>query len=120
MRLSLLLRAGSDAYPEIFQMIASALEPILRFEICPGFSFGRIRLRFVIVYPPGQRRQRHQDRFRPPARLQSEDRSAVIDQVEFDVPPAPEQLKYAHAFAITVMSPKIDNRQKGRQESLAG
>src|SRR5215510_16163292 len=107
MRLSLLLRAGSDVYPEIFQKIASASEPILRFEICPGFGFGRIRLRFVIVDPPGQRRQRHQDRFRPPARLQSEYRSAVIDQVEFDVPPAPDQLKFALTFAVTVMSPEF-------------
>src|SRR4030095_5611750 len=35
-------------------------------------------------------------------------------------PPAPDQLKFALAFAVTVISPEFDNRQIGRQESLAG
>src|SRR5262249_18717526 len=97
----------------------SASKPILRLEICPGFGLSGIRLRAVIVDPPGEGRQRHQDRFRPPARLQSEDRSAVIDQIVFDIPAASDQLKFALAFAVTVMAPEFDNGQISREESLA-
>src|SRR5262245_63337703 len=98
-------------------MSGEALEPILRFEIGPGFSLSRTRLRFVIIDPARQRRQRHEDRFGPPARLQSEDRSAVIDQIEFDVTPASDQLKFALALTVGAPAPAFDYRQIGDRKS---
>ena len=56
-------------------------------------SSGRTRLGRVAVLPARERRQRHQDRFGAPAGLQPEQRAAVVDQVEFDIAAAPQQLE---------------------------
>ena len=50
----------------------------------------------MVVLPPRRLRQRHQDRLDPAARLQAEDRTSVIHEVELDVTAA-AQLLHANA-----------------------
>jgi|SRR5262252_3105779 len=50
--------------------------------------------------------------------MRAEDSCAVIWD-EFDVSPAPVQLKCALASAVTEIASSVDNREIGRQESLA-
>src|SRR6185436_9066977 len=55
--------------------------------------FSRSGLGLPVVAPGDQRRQRHQDRFGAAARLQAEQRAAVVDKVELDVAAAAELLE---------------------------
>ena len=50
-------------------------------------------LGLVVVVPAHHRRQRHQDRLDAAARLQAEQRAAVVEQVELDVAAAAELLE---------------------------
>src|SRR6202000_1437636 len=76
-------------------------------------------LRVPIVVPAGQRRQGHQDGFGAPAGLQPEERAAVVEKIEFDIPSAAVQLESPFAFAPGLMPPPRDYGQIGRQEVVA-
>ncbi len=76
--------------------------------------FRRAWLRLVVVFPPHQRRQRHQYRFDAAARLQPEDRSPVIDQVEFNITSPAVQLEVPFALAVRRVLALLDDRQVGR------
>ena len=63
-------------------------------------SLPAARLGLPVVAPLHERRQRHQDRFGAPARLQAEERAAVAHQVELDVAAAAVGLEVALALAV--------------------
>jgi len=54
-------------------------DPVTRHEVFRQLCFGRSRLRRVRVFETHPRRQRHQDRLGAPARLQAEQRAAVVN-----------------------------------------
>src|SRR5690606_16101389 len=58
-------------------------------------------------------------RFGASARLQAEQRAAVVDEVELDVAAAPVQLELALAFAEGRRPAPFDDRQVGVEERIA-
>src|SRR5579872_710114 len=66
--------------------------------------------------PPYLRRQAHQDRLHIPAGLQTEQRAAVVDQVELNVPPTPHQLVFALRVGPTLQHPTPYNAREHLQE----
>src|SRR5579885_2271187 len=79
----------------------------------------RARLRAEIVLPADHRRQRHQDRLGAAARLQAEQRAAVADQVEFDVPAAAELLEGPLPRGVRLLLAALRDRQVGFEEMVA-
>ncbi len=71
--------------------------------------------RMPVVAPFHHRRQRHQDRFGAPARLQAEQRAAVEHQVELDIAAAPVRLEVALALAVGHVLAALQDRQVGRR-----
>src|SRR5207244_2520925 len=65
-------------------------------------------------------RQRHQDALDPAAGLQPEERAAVVQQVELDVPAAAEQLEPPLPLRVRQRLAAADDRQVRVQERLAG
>src|SRR5690606_35683544 len=53
------------------------------------------------------------------AALQAEVGAAVVDQVEFDVAPAPVELEPALALAVRRVLAALDDRQVGVEEAVA-
>src|SRR5689334_18496951 len=94
------LRAFPTHYHPHSPSLLLFVQPVVGAEIVLSFGLAAARLRLVIVDPAHQRRQRHQNRFGAPASLQTEVRAAIIDQIEFDVAPAPDQLKLALALGV--------------------
>ena len=86
--------SGHDAAP------SSAAQSRGRQEIAVQARLGRTRLGPPVVAPGHDRRHRHQDALGAPARLQAEQRAAVVDQVELDVAAAPVGLEVALALAV--------------------
>src|SRR5690606_19172810 len=82
-------------------------------------GLGRAGLGLPVVTPFHDRRQRHQDGFSAPARLQAEQRAAVENQVEFDIAAAAVGLKITFAFAVVVIAATFDDRQIGVEEGVA-
>ena len=72
-----------------------------------------------VVAPFHQRRQRHQDGLGAAARLQTEQRAAVIDQVEFDVATAAVSLEIALACGVGNVPAPRDDRQIGVEKAVA-
>src|SRR6185436_20888590 len=81
--------------------------------------FSRSGLGLPVVAPGDQRRQRHQDRLGAAARLQAEQRAAVVDEVELDVAPAAIRLEGALALAEGMLPALLDDRRIGGQEMVA-
>src|SRR5665213_3085570 len=71
-----------------------------------------------VVAPCRLRRQRHQDCFGAPVRLQPEQRAAVLHEIELDVATAPVELELALALAMGVVAMALDERQVSRDERL--
>src|SRR5262245_60277539 len=76
-------------------------------------------LRAPAVAPAHQRRQRHEDRLRPSARLDAEEGAAVVEQVELDIAPAPVELEVALALAVGGLPAAAQDRQVGGEEGVA-
>ena len=81
----------------LFAFIGGSIRFFLRSSSQPVFPDQKIAvklhsraasLRLPVVAPAHDRRQRHQDSFGAPARLQAEQRAAIVDEVELDVAPA--------------------------------
>src|SRR4030095_9892397 len=89
-------------------------------EQFPGFRFSGARLGMVVVYPPHERRKRHQYRLGASSCLQPKVRSSIIDQVELDIPTAPDQLKFTFAFGIRLTPSPFGNRYVGGKKRFAG
>ena len=71
--------------------------------------------RLPVVAPFHHRRQRHQDRFGAAARLQAEQRAAVVHQVELDVAAAAVGLEVALALAVgRVLAPLAGSARRRR------
>src|SRR6185369_7836312 len=83
----------------------------------PGL--GGPRLGAPVVAETDLRRERHEDRFRPPARLQAEEGATVVEEVELDVAAAPVELEVALALAIRDVLPALDDRQVGAEQAVA-
>src|ERR1022692_1745071 len=79
----------------------------------------RTRQRMPIVFPAHERRQRHQNRFGAPARLQAEQSAAIVDQVELHVTTPPVELEGPFAFAERQILAAFQYRQIGAQKIIA-
>src|SRR4051812_554101 len=77
----------------------------------PGFR--RAGGGLPVVAPLGARRQRHQDRLGAAARLQAEQRAAVVHQVELDVTAAAIRLEAALALAVGQLLAALEDRHIG-------
>src|SRR6266702_5629086 len=65
------------------------------------------RLRTPVVAPPDDRWQRHKNRLSASVRLQAEDSSSVVHEIELHVAPAPIRLKIALPLAVgQVLAPQ--------------
>src|SRR3569833_1787893 len=82
-------------------------------------SFRRARLGVPVVAPFYDRRQRHQDGFGAAARLQAEQRAAVIHQIELDVAAATVGLEVAFAFAVCDVLATFEDGQIGGEKGVA-
>src|SRR6185503_2944804 len=97
-----------------------SLEPVARDQETLGeLRFAAARLRMPVVAPPHQRRKRQQDGFGAAARLQSEQRAAIPDQVELHVAAAPIRLEVALAIPVRRVLASREDRRVHRQESVA-
>src|SRR5690606_16162879 len=87
--------AGSEMPSQVLRRPIARLQEVLQEP--------RLRaalLRPPVVVPAHERRQGHQDRLGPAARLEAEERAPVVDQVELDVAPAPVELPAPLALAV--------------------
>src|SRR5207342_1190559 len=94
-------------------------QPVARPQVIGQSRLGAAGFRGEAVFPAHPRRQAHQDRFAASARLQPEQRAAVVYQVELDVASAPVQLELALAFAMRHAAATFDDRQVGIEETIA-
>src|SRR5215468_5661506 len=94
-------------------------KPIARAKEIPDSGLAATPLRFIVIYPPDKRRQRHQYRFRAPARFEPEMGPAIIDQVEFDIAAATYELEFALAFRIRFILAQLGYRQICRKKGAA-
>src|SRR5262245_44090047 len=74
---------GASSCRTILDLRSSILDvrfrsPVTGREELGELSLGRAGLGAVVVVPADHRRQRHEDRFDPPAGLQAEERPAVV------------------------------------------
>src|SRR6266568_37266 len=100
--------------------IRSFAEPIPRAQeipIKPVLLARRVGL--PVVAPLHEGRERHQYRLRAASGLQSEERPAVVDEVELDVAAAAVGLEVALALAVGKAPPPLENRKVSRQKMLA-
>src|SRR6266567_4328059 len=114
------LPALINALPRCGGSLMDPREPVLRHEkigIQPRFE--RSGLGTPFVTPLHQRRQRHQDRFGATVGLQAEQRSAIVDEIEFDVAAAPIRLEFTLARAVRLVLTPREDRLVGRQEMIA-
>src|SRR5882672_1206765 len=94
-------------------------EPVPRAQKVPVELLLRARrIRLPVVAPFHDGRQRHEYRLRPPARLQPEQRAAIIDEIEFDVATAAVRLKIPLALPIGEVPAALQHRQVCRQEVI--
>src|SRR5882672_163938 len=104
------------------RLLSSALlaEPVPRAQEVPvEFLLRARRFRLPVVAPFHDRRQRHQYGLRAPARLQPEQRAAIIDEIEFDVTSAAVRLKIALAIAVWKIPAALQQRQICGQQVIA-
>src|SRR6266571_3215532 len=100
--------------------IRSFAEPIPRAQeipIKPVLLARRVGL--PVVAPLHEGRERHQYRLRAASGLQSEERPAVVDEVELDVAAAAVGLEVPLALAVGKAPPPLENRKVSRQKMLA-
>src|SRR6266581_3261664 len=81
--------------------------------------FRASRLGLPVVAPFRGRRQGHQDRLDPPARLQAEQRAAIVDEIELDVAAAAIGLKIPLALAVRHPAAALGNGDVGGQKMIA-
>src|SRR5262249_22844869 len=94
---------------------ASRSGPVARpEEVGVELFLGRAGRGLPVVAPRGVRRHRHQDRLGAAARLQAEERAAVVHQVELDIAPAAVELEAPLAFTIGNGSALFQYRAVGR------
>src|SRR5580765_8479231 len=97
----------------------AALDPVLRYqELAVQGFFGRSRVGLPVVAPFRARRHGDQDRLGATARLQAEQRAAVVDEVELDVARAPVGLEGTLALTERSAFAALDDRHVGGQEVL--
>src|SRR5262249_52938630 len=99
---------------------ARLLDPIARREedfVQP--RLGRAGGGSPVVPPFHDGRKRHQDRLAAAARLQAEQRSPVVHEIELDVASPTIRLEIALALAVRRVPAALDDRQVGREEMIA-
>src|SRR5262249_17326275 len=98
----------------------SGVGPVARFEIdLVQFRLARAGGGMVVVEEAHHRRQRHQDRLGPAARLEAEQRAAVVDQVELNVAAATELLEGPLLWRERLALAALGDRQIRLQEVIA-
>src|SRR5690349_76732 len=96
-----------------------AIEPVFRDqEVAVQARFVATRSRCPIVAPPDERRERKKNRFGAPAGLQTEQRTAIPDEIEFDVAPATIRLEIALALAKRLVLPSHENWLVSREKVI--
>src|SRR5258708_329424 len=105
-------QARADA-SEFREKISRAQEVFVQ----PGF--GCSRFGSPVVVPADQRRHGHQDRCGAPARLQAEQRAAVVNQVEFHISAATVELKVALPLAPGHPPAALQNGHVGGKKMIA-
>src|SRR5437016_8637782 len=98
----------------------NSLYPVpVRQKVAVQARFAAAWLRLPVVAPFDDRRHRHQDRFVAAARLQPEQCTAVVYQIEFDIAAAPVRLKIAFTLAVRHRLAPLHDRQIGIEEAVA-
>src|SRR5947207_15720771 len=106
--------------PRPFLSLGCVFRPIARLQVhLVQLRFPRARLRAIVIVPSHHRRQRHQDRLDPPARLQAEDRATVVEQIELDITATPKLLKCTLPIAVALILASMNDRQISVKESVA-
>src|SRR5262245_51587411 len=96
------------------------VRPVARLEeLVVEARLRRARLGMPIVAPADEGRERHEDRFRTAAGLETEERAAVPDEIELHVAAAAIELEVALALAVGSILAAPQDRQVGRQEMIA-
>src|SRR5262245_40375246 len=96
------------------------VRPVARLEeLVVEARLRRARLGMPIVAPADEGRERHEDRFRAAAGLETEERAAVPDQIELHVAAAAVELEIALALAVRHVFAAPQDRQVGGQEMIA-
>eukprot|EP00754_Rhynchopus_humris_P034188 Rhum_TRINITY_DN15532_c0_g1::Rhum_TRINITY_DN15532_c0_g1_i1::g.161132::m.161132 len=95
------------------------LEPILRSSQDLNETPLRVVLRLDHVAPLDKRRQRHEDALSAALDLQTEQGSAVVHQVELDVPPPPQKLPRPLLLRLLRVHATLDDCDVRRQERRA-
>src|SRR5579875_487796 len=94
--------------------------PIARFQIdLVQLGLARSGFGVVVVFPADARRQRHQDRFGASGRFQTEDGTAVVEQIEFDVSSPAVFLKGPLLLRIRFVFASLDDGQICLQKMVA-
>src|ERR1700722_12952600 len=77
------------------------------------------RRRLIIIFPSRSWRKAHQYTLRPAVRLQPEQRSPVMDQIEFYISPPADLLPFDLPLSISQIPPPLHDRQISPQETIS-
>ena len=81
--------------------------------------FGTCRFRLVVIPPPGERRQRHEDGFGPSTSRQAKARASIVQEIEFHVASPSQELELTLPFAVRLVAASLDDR-KIREQNVLG
>src|SRR5437762_10147736 len=96
------------------------IRPVARLQVdLVQFCLARAGGGAVVIEETHHRRQRHQDRLGAPARLEAEQCTAVVDEVELDVAAAAELLEGALLPREQLAFAALGDRQVRFQEVVA-
>src|SRR5262245_11497934 len=88
-------------------------------EVLPRFRFACPGLRLVVVDPLHKRRKRHKNRLGAPPRLETKRRSTIVDEIELDVAPAPDELELTRVLCILRATTSLGNGRIDATKSVA-
>ncbi|KAG1543551.1 hypothetical protein G6F50_013976 [Rhizopus delemar] len=98
---------------------AGRSEPVARHQVISQACLGTAGVRVEAVFPAHPRRQAHQDAFAAATALQAEQRTAIVNKVEFHVAATAVQLELAFALAMGRVLALLHDRQVRLQEAIA-
>src|SRR5213592_3316752 len=99
---------------------SSFAQPVSRSQEIPiESSFRTRRIRLPVITPLHERGQRHQYRLGAAGRLQSEQRAAIIDEIELHIAAAAIGLEVSLALAVRKILPALDDGKISRKKMIA-
>jgi len=97
------------------------MHPILRLDNLQQQRLSGSFLGAVVVVPPNERRQRHENRLGAALRLQPELGASVVEEVELDIPATSEELPlslfFAHRLSFTSLYERFVERGEEEAQS---